>query len=194
MEAFIVDYADEIAYNSHDIEDGLESDILQLEDLNRVEFWFQHYQKLQGDYPTVNSKILQRMTIRSIINHMTENLIINTNENLVRYKIQNRQDLVKKYQEKIKLVSYSNKMKENVETLKSFLSKQLYNHKSVKEVQDKSLDKMEALFEYFLKNPQETPEKYQKRIEKDGLYRVICDYIAGMTDRYAENLYKKICI
>ena len=189
LESCIVDFSDAIAYNSHDIDDGLEMNFLTLEELMDFDFWKKTYEKNKKNYPQISQKILQRMTIRSMINEMTQDLIQNTHNNLTKYNIKTKEDIEKKWKEKIHLVQYSSKMEKNVKLLKAFLMSSLYKHPNLVKLQKKSLEIMEYLFCYFLEYPKKTPEKYQKRIEIDGVHRVVCDYIAGMTDRFAESTF-----
>ena len=187
LEAQIASISDDVAYNSHDLEDGLKANLFKLEDLIDIpvlkEIIIKH-----NKYKKRHSKdLVIRQVIRDIINEMVKDLIKTTTKNIKIYNIQNLKDV---YQSKNKIVTFSNKMKIFDKTIKKFLKNKMYYHIDVKKKTSHGKNVVKTLFHMIKKNPKNyiNINKYTHfKIE-----RVICDYIAGMTDRYAINLYKKI--
>ena len=106
--------------------------------------------------------------------------------NLQKNKIETSSDLKKIWSEGIRIVGYSEEVFHQVRVLKKYLLDDLYHHERVIQMSKRGQDIIEKLFAYFLNHLEEIPEAYRKRMEEDGKYRAVCDYISGMTDRYAE--------
>ncbi len=187
LEAQIASISDDVAYNSHDLEDGLKANLFKLEDLIDIPILKEIIIK-HNKYKKRHSKdLIIRQVIRDIINEMVKDLIKTTTKNIKIYNIQNLKDV---YQSKKKIVTFSNKMKIFDKTIKKFLKNKMYYHIDVKKKTSHGKNVVKTLFYLIKKNPKKyiNINKYTHfKIE-----RVICDYIAGMTDRYAINLYKKI--
>ncbi len=187
LEAQVASISDDIAYNSHDLEDGLKSNLFYLSDLENIpildKIVIKHKKKLK-DY---SIDLVIRQIVREIINEMVEDLIITTQKNIKKNKIKNLKDVFKS---KYPLVTFSNKMKKFDKRIKSFLRKNMYYHRKVKFNTNDGKKIIRKLFISIKKNPDEyiNVSKY----DKTNVARSICDFIAGMTDRYAINLYKKI--
>ena len=189
IEAQIVDICDEIAYNNHDIDDGLDSGLLTLKQLNTIELWQQAWLETISKYPNVSDKIKIRTTIRNLINVMVMNLVENTKQNIKKFKIENFDDVLNF---KIKhpnedLVHFSSDMKLKVAHLKKFLHKELYHHPKVENIFSDAKQSIEFIFNKTNDDVYLLPIEYQHRIQTEGKHRSICDFIAGMTDRYALN-------
>ena len=187
LEAQIASISDDIAYNSHDLEDGLKSNLFYLSDLENIpilnKIVIKHKKKLK-DY---SLDLVIRQIVREIINEMVEDLIITTQKNLKKNKIKNSNDILKS---KYPLVAFSNKMTKFDKRIKSFLRTNMYYHRKVKSNTNDGKKIVRKLFFSIRKNP----NKYinVSKYDKTNVARSICDFIAGMTDRYAINLYKKI--
>ncbi len=187
LEAQLASISDDIAYNSHDLEDGLKSNLFYLSDLENIpilnKIVIKHKKKLK-DY---SIDLVIRQIIREIINEMVEDLIITTQKNLKKNKIKNLKDVFKS---KYPLVAFSNKMRKFDKKIKSFLRTKMYYHRKVKSNTNNGKKIIRKLFYSIRKNP----DKYinVSKYDKTNVARSICDFIAGMTDRYAINLYKKI--
>ena len=187
LEAQVASISDDIAYNSHDLEDGLKSNLFYLSDLENIpilnKIIIKHKKKLK-DY---SIDLVIRQIVREIINEMVEDLIITTQKNLKKNKIKNLKDVLKS---KYPVVTFSNKMRKFDKRIKSFLRLNMYYHSKVKSNTNNGKKIIRKLFFSIRKNP----EKYinVSKYDKTNVARSICDFIAGMTDRYAINLYKKI--
>jgi dGTPase len=187
LEAQIASISDDIAYNSHDLEDGLKSNLFNLNDLKNIPILNKIISKHKKKIKKYSIDLIIRQIIREIINAMVTDVIKNTKKNIKLNKIKNLNDV---YQSKKLIVSFSNKMKNFDTKIKSFLKKKMYFHKSVNIKTNYGKKIIKNLFLLIKKNP----KKYVNisKYKNFSLERIICDYIAGMTDRYAINLYKKI--
>jgi len=187
LEAQIASISDDIAYNSHDLEDGLKSNLFNLQNLNNIpvlnKIVLKHKKKLKKN----SIDLVIRQIIREIINEMVKDVIKNTKKNIKLKKIKSLRDV---YKSKKTLVSFSDKMKNFDFKIKSFLKNKMYFHKSVNSRTNYGRKIIKGLFIKIKRNP----KKYINinKYNNSNLERIIADYIAGMTDRYAINLYKKI--
>ena len=187
LEAQIASISDDIAYNSHDLEDGLKSNLFKLNDLVSIpvlnKITLKHKKKLKRH----SIDLIIRQIIREIINEMVVDVIKTTQRNI---KLNNIRSLKDVYNSKKKIVCFSNKMDKFETKIKKFLKQKMYFHQSVYEKTNYGKMIIKKLFFLIKKNP----KKYIKVIKYKNLSieRMISDYIAGMTDRYAINLYKKI--
>ncbi len=189
IEAQIINYADEIAYNNHDIDDGIKSGFITLELLDKVAIWHQVSSAVRSKYPAIDDRRLVYQTISALIGLQINDVCVTTLANLDRYKIATLDDLrlvnrpVAHFSDDITI--------QNME-LKSFLFDNLYRHYRVDKMRVKAEIFITRLFETYIRYPNLLPPKYQHRFEHSGLQRVVCDYIAGMTDRFALDEYKRL--
>ena len=186
LESLLTDLSDEIAYTCHDIEDGLEMEYISVESLMQVSLWKEMYTIMKNKYKEASMDLLTRSTIRGILNLLVTDLTTTIEMNLQKNKIQTSADLKKIWSEGIRIVGYSEEVFHQVRVLKKYLLDDLYHHERVVQMSTRGQDIIEKLFAYFLNHLEEIPEAYRKRMEEDGKYRAVCDYISGMTDRYAE--------
>lgn len=183
LEAQIVNIADEIAYSNHDLDDGLRSGLINLKQLKNVQLWEEHFQKHEDD------KIQIRQTIRSLINHFVLDLVTETESRLKDAKIKSLSDI---RNSKSRLVSLSKDFDMKNRELKAFLRDFMYHHHRVERMANKTEIIMEGLFKTYLKNPKTLPPEVYEKAKKRDLERTVCDYIAGMTDRFALEEYKRL--
>ena len=187
LEAQIASISDDIAYNSHDLEDGLKSNLFLLKDLKNIpvlrNLIFKHEKKIKN----FSLDLIIRQIIREMINEMVQDVIITTQKNIKKNKIQNLNDV---YKAKFPIVTFSQKMKKFDKKIKMFLKNKMYYHTNVASNTKRGKVIINKLFTSIKKNPKIyiNVSKY----DKSNIARSICDYIAGMTDRYAINLYNKI--
>lgn len=189
LEAQIVDLADEIAYNNHDIDDGLSSDMISVSQLKEVGLWQENYEKIQKKFPAEDFKIHKAQTIIQIINQQATDLIALISGEIEKRNIRSAQDIrnIDK-----PLARFSSEMNKKNTELKKFLKKNLYNHHRVIRMADKADRIIKALFNVYSNEPQLLPPHVYAEMEEKGKERLICDYIAGMTDRFALDEYKKL--
>ena len=187
LEAQLASISDDIAYNSHDLEDGLKSNLFKLKDLKKIpvldKIIIKHIKKTKK----YSIDLIIRQIIREIINEMVSDVILTTHKNIKKYKIKNLNDI---YNTKFQMVTFSNKMKIFDTKIKKFLRQKMYFHKKVNSKTNYGRKVIIKLFSSIKRNP----KKYIniKKYNNSNLERIICDYIAGMTDRYAINLYNQI--
>tara|TARA_X000000950_G_scaffold228076_1_gene275465 strand:- start:951 stop:2087 length:1137 start_codon:yes stop_codon:yes gene_type:complete len=187
LEAQLASISDDIAYNSHDLEDGLKSNLFKLKDLKNIPVLDKIIEKHIKKTKKYSIDLIIRQVIREIINEMVSDVILNTRKNIKIKKIKNLNDI---YKTKIQLVAFSNKMKIFDIKIKKFLKQKMYFHKKVNTNTNFGRNVITKLFTSIRQNP----KKYIdiKKYNNSNLERIICDYIAGMTDRYAINLYNQI--
>ena len=187
LEGQIAAISDDIAYNSHDLEDGLKSNLFKLNDLKNIPVLNKIISKHRSKFTKYSADLIVRQIIRDIINEMVIDVIKTTEKNIKTNKIKNLKGV---YNTEKKIVCFSYKMKRFDLEIKKFLKEKMYFHKNVKKKTNYGKKIIKKLFLIIIKNP----KKYIniKKYKNSELERIICDYIAGMTDRYAINLYKKI--
>jgi dGTPase len=189
LEAQIIDLADEIAYNNHDIDDGLKARYLKPEALMKIDIWADTYAKVKEKYPSLpeDRQILQ--TISHLIGRLIMDLVDQTRVNILEAGISTL-EAVRTHS--VNLVMFSAETAERNRELKRFLYKNLYRHYKVERMRIKAERFLTILFENYLQHPTLLPSSYQEKYEQYGRERVVCDYIAGMTDRYALDEYKRL--
>ena len=187
LEGQIAAISDDIAYNSHDLEDGLKSNLFKLNDLKNIPVLNKIISKHKSKFTKYSADLIVRQIIRDIINEMVIDVIKTTEKNIKTNKIKNLKGV---YNSEKKIVCFSYKMKKFDLEIKKFLKEKMYFHKNVKKKTNYGKKIIKKLFFIIIKNP----KKYIniKKYKNSKLERIICDFIAGMTDRYAINLYKKI--
>ncbi len=191
LEAQIVDIADEIAYSNHDIDDGLHSEMLSAEDLMEVELWRENFEEIKRTKPGANFKTLKYQSIRRIINQQVTDLV-KTIEGVIEAEgILTIEDV---RAQRSPIAHFSPSMHEKNKRLKIFLNKNLYKHHRMIRMADKGERIITELFKAYLRKPQLLPPENFSLISGAGEeeHRVICDYIAGMTDRFALEEHKKL--
>ena len=187
LEAQIASISDDIAYNSHDLEDGLKSNLFELRDLEDIPVLKNIILKHKKNIKYYSVDLIIRQIVREIINEMVKDIIETTKKNIKNYKLKNINDV---YKSNYPVVTFSKQMKEFDKKIKSFLKKKMYYHKEVINNTNRGKKIIRKLFLSIKKKP----EKYinVSKYDKSDIARSICDFIAGMTDRYAINLYNKI--
>ena len=193
LEAQLTNVCDEIAYNNHDIQDGVKAKKIFIEQLETLPIFFNQMKIVLKKYPKLSGSKIINETVRLIINLLINDLICNSNENIINKEIINSDDvrncdsLVIGFSDEIKML--------NME-LKRFLYSNLYKHPDVIKMTDQANLVIENLFSAYMNDMKLIPNDYIKynllKINSGFKERVICDYIAGMTDRFAQLEYTKI--
>ncbi|MCX7626304.1 MAG: deoxyguanosinetriphosphate triphosphohydrolase [Candidatus Sumerlaeaceae bacterium] len=189
LEAQVCDVADEIAYNNHDIDDALKMGLISIRDLKEVDWvWeiFERAQKEIGDEKP--EKFVKYRAIGTLIDMQVADALQTTVQNIRSFNIQSVADVRQCRQ---KIVTMSQEMLEKNRCLKDFLMRRVYRHPYVVRMATKAERFVEKMFLLYRDTPEQLPLKYQARIERDGLVRVIVDYLSGMTDRYLLDEYIK---
>ena len=189
LEAEVVDFADSIAYNGHDLDDGLRAGLLNIDQLKKIKLWKEIDRYIQQKSISANPTIKIKIAIRLLINRMVSDLVSETAKNIKRNKIQKPSDYLRY---RAKIIGFSKSLRPNVLELKNFLMENLYLHQHVVRMTEKGKRFIKELFRLYIDAPQQLPSHVRKRAKEDGLYRAVCDYIAGMTDRFALDEYNKL--
>ncbi len=186
LEAQIASISDDVAYNSHDLEDGLRAGLFNLKDVKNLPILNIILTKHQKKFDKFSQDLILRQIIRETINEMVKDIIVNTKTNLKKNNIKNIADV---YKSKYPLVCFSKEMQLFDISIKRFLREKMYFHKRVL---DKTKLGKKIIKSLFIKI-REKPDKYinVKLSKKSNTNRIISDFIAGMTDRFAINLYNK---
>ena len=186
LEAQISAISDDIAYNNHDIQDGINANLFKLEELIEINFFKDIYKKYKNKINKKNYKIATYQIVRDSIDLMIKDLIRNTINNLNYNKIRSIQDINKT---NFLIVEFSDKVKNSEDEIRHFLKTKMYNNKKVLDKNNKGKLIIKNLFSKIKQNPKKFLSKEQISIDK---FRGISDFISGMTDRYAINLYNRM--
>ena len=189
LEARVVDIADAIAYDSHDLDDGLRAGYLAEKDLASLAIWENVTAYLKRKGYEDGEAAWKRAAIRLLINSQVNDLLQTTDHHFKRLKMKKSGFTD---QETARIVCFSSKMSRWKKELKGFLNRELYQHYRVVRMTDKGQRFIQQLFQVYLEKPAQLPPNARKRMGKEALERVICDYIAGMTDRFALDEYKRL--
>lgn len=191
-EAQVASLADDIAYNNHDIDDGLRAGLLSIEQLEEVLEVARIFHEVQKKYPDIDEQRLTHESIRRLINRMVTDLVVQTRSNIESYKIKTVDDIRALGNS---IVSFSPEMQEINFTLQEFLMKNMYRHYKVNRMASKAGRVVTDLFEFFLNEPECLPDAWRKLTDGQGATKtatVVADFIAGMTDRFALDEYRRV--
>ena len=186
LEAQISSISDDIAYNNHDIQDGINANLFKLDELIEINFFKEIYKKYKKKINKSNFKIATYQIIRDSIDLMIKDLILNTKKNLKYNKIKSYKDINKT---SFLIVDFSDKIKNSENEIRYFLRSKMYKNKSVLSKNNKGKLIISRLFKKINSNPKKFISNMYLAKDK---YRAISDFISGMTDRYAINLYDNV--
>lgn len=191
LEAQVANLADEITYYSHDLDDGLDSGLLEEKKLRKnVELWRIAARTVEKQFgPLADDECRRYFTIRCLIDLQVKDVVENTEKLVAAAKVQTADEV--RLQSKA-LVRYSPKRRDQNLELRDYLYRNLYFNPVVHQPNMRAVRMLEHLFTHFLEHPDQLGELSRKRIRKDGLHRAVCDYLAGMTDRYAITEYQRL--
>lgn len=187
LEAQVANLADEIAYNNHDVDDGLRSGLLSLEQLAEVELFATHLEQVRQSWPQLAERRVVHETVRRMINTLVTDMIAQTLANIA----QSAPSSVEEVRSAPALAGFSPQMRESNRELKSFLRTELYRHYRVMRMSAKARRVIRELFQAFMEDPRLLPPQSGSR-QAEHLPRTVADYIAGMTDRYAIREHRRI--
>jgi len=189
LEAQVTNLADEIAYNNHDIDDGLRSGLITLEQAAEVPLFKLHLDRVKARHPNLDGRRLIHEVVRGIINALVQDLLHESERRIAIFKPTSVADV----QLADKLIGFSPEMAELNHALKVFLRKDLYQHYQVLRATLKARRVVQELFQIFMADPRLLPPQFFQRSELD-VPRAIADYIAGMTDRYAMKEHQRLTV
>ncbi len=187
IEAQLCNLADEIGYNNHDVDDGLRSGLIALEQLDEVGIWARHVAIVRKDYPQITGRRLIHETVRRMINSLAVDLIEETGRNIAGTGVGTLEEARKAGP----LAAFSAAMHAEHKELKHFLRMNLYQHYQVLRMTNKARRIITDLFGAFMEDPRLLPPQYQLMARTDKS-RAIADYVAGMTDRYAIREHRRL--
>lgn len=187
LEAQLANFSDEIAYNNHDVDDGLRSGLITLHQLEEVSIFSRHAAQIKSKYPALPERRMVYETIRSMINTLVTDLTRQSTLNIGNTGV----DSLTAVHHAPPLISFSQQIKKEQQQLKKFLYDHLYRHFRVVRMNTKARHIIEKLFAAFSSKIQLLPDQYQKKFDQEG-HQAIADYIAGMTDRYAIKEYQRL--
>jgi dGTPase len=189
LEAQLIDLADEIAYNTADLDDGYEAHLLSLEEIRAgVPVFERYFREVESIYPQAADKLKFNETVKRMLDRLVGDLVQNTGRRVREARISSVED-VRLHHER--LVSLSAEVEEDRRVTKSFLYENLYFSPSLSDEKDDAELVVASLFRYWMGKPSDLPHQYQEKAQQEPLARVICDYIAGMTDNFIYEQYDR---
>jgi dGTPase len=190
LEAQLIDLADEIAYNHHDLDDGLEAGLLDVADLaEAVPLFGEPLAEARRRLTRANERQVRNTALRGLIDQLVTDLIETTRAGIDRGGVSSIRDV---REAGGPLVALSTEVGDGNRALKQYLERHLYQHHRIERMRDKAGRLLIALFERYRDNPRLLPDEFRARFGEAGLERTIADYIAGMTDRYAIQEYQRL--
>jgi dGTPase len=187
LEAQVINVADEIAYNTHDLDDGLRSGLIRPRQLRDLELWQEALSDLgiRQEFTQMD----RHRIIRYLVNREVTDVVDTTATCIAEADPQSVEDVRRQSDD---LVTFSEVLRSKNRQLKDFLMSNLYRHWHVMRMQEKAQRMLTRLFEAYIEEPRQLPENIQSQIGPEELERVVCDYVAGMTDRYALQEYRTL--
>jgi dGTPase len=189
LEGQVADLADEITYYSHDLDDAVDFEILSPAQLEQNKVWRESHRTVLARYAGGLEPALHKLIIRDIIDKEVHDLVATSAKSIARSGVQSADDVRR---QPAPLIRYSDELAEANRALRKFLYQNVYYHPRVSEVNRRACEMLRRVFEAYLVDPDRLGDGATRRIEKEGLHRTVCDYVAGMTDRYLMEEYARI--
>ena len=181
LEAQIANLADEITYYSHDLDDGLDANLINVKQLGELEIWQESHEQVRSAFPGLKGKELNSYIIRCIIDREVEDVVRTSAEMIEAAGVGSVEEVRR---QKKPLIRYSTRLVQANRKLRKFLYKNLYYHPAVADVNQRACQLLKNVFTAYVANPRLLGVTTSRRIAKEGLHRTVCDYLSGMTDRY----------
>src|ERR1039457_6574700 len=192
LEAQLIDLTDEIAYNTADLDDGYEARLLTVEQIaENVELFKRHYSEAMKSYPNAPEKLVFNEALKGIFDAFVGDLITNTGQRVRAAGVHSLED-VRRHRER--LAAFSPPVDEERRRLKDFLYENLYYSPALTGEKEDAERITGELFVHWMEEPDDLPRNYREKASQEPLPRVICDYIAGMTDPFIYQQYEKYCV
>lgn len=182
IEAQIADIADDMTYHAHDVDDGLEAGLITDDDLGELELWRRAHERARLQHPGADADHLRTIAVRNLLDVQVEDVIRTSAELIGRHRPDSAAAVMNA---PVRLVDYSEDLRTVLEPLHAFLFRRVYFHPAVSGANQDAVRTMRTLFMYYVEHPDVMGRKARARVATDGLWRTACDYVAGMTDRYA---------
>lgn len=190
LEAQLIDWVDEIAYNTADLDDAFEARLLDLKALRRdVPIFGEAWESVVRAHPNGATKLTFNEALKRVFNGFATDLIENTQRAIDRSGVRTVEDV---RSQPSRLAGFSTTAAEQNTVLKRFLSAKIYSHEAIVEDRNRSVEALDALFQLFLDHPERMPEPYANQAEQTPRARVVCDYIAGMTDHFLLRQWREL--
>ncbi|MGB2630555.1 MAG: deoxyguanosinetriphosphate triphosphohydrolase [Candidatus Omnitrophota bacterium] len=188
LEIGVVDISDEIAYDNHDLDDGLKSGFLSEADLRGIPIWDEAVSEVERHYGDIDPETKRSQVVRHLINLQVSDIIRNTLARIEKMGVKGVGDLDRQRE---RIADFSDEMNMKRKSFKEVMNEKLYRHYRVVCMSNKASRFLRQMFNVYSENPDQLPPHVREKMEERGKFRVICDYIAGMTDRYALDQYKR---
>jgi len=182
LESQLIDWVDEIAYNTADLDDALEANLLDVEALcHEVPLFGEFYGQVECEHAEARPKLKFNEALRHVLDHLASDLIANTERMIRDARAQSVEDIRRA---PVRLARFSEATRGQNAQLKGFLFSHIYNHPLITEDRNRSIQCLEELFAFYLEQPGSMPELYEETSRTSARHIVVCDYIAGMTDQF----------
>ncbi len=189
LEAQIANLADEITYYSHDLDDGLDSGLITTGQFAGLDVWAESEAQVRQHFPKLKGKELASYIIRCLIDRQVEDVITASAGAIAKAGVESAEDVRRQPRA---LIRYSDSLRRANAKLRKFLYANLYYHETVAGVNKRACELLSHVFESYLDDPRQLGRTTAKRLERDGLHRTVCDFIAGMTDRYLIHEHERL--
>jgi dGTPase len=189
LEAQTADLADEITYYSHDLDDAVDFEILTAAQLEKNAVWQRSQRDVLSHYPDAREPELHKLIIRDIIDVQVQDVVTTSAGSISKANPKSADDVRK---QAAPLIHYSDALREANAALRKFLYANVYYHPRVAEVNQRACQMLKKVFESYVADPGQLGEVATARLEQEGLHRTVCDYVAGMTDRYLMEEYARL--
>jgi dGTPase len=191
LEAQLIDLTDEIAYSTADLDDGVEARILTREQVREeVPVFGRVYSEVERLFPTAPEKLKFNEALKRVLDRLVSDLIVNTRQRIGEAGVGSVDD-VRRWRER--LFAFSPEVDQERQEIKRFLYDNLYYSPMLRADKEQGEQVIAELFSFFMSAPEELPGGYQSKADEDPVYRVVCDYIAGMTDNYVQEQHRRFC-
>jgi len=189
LEAQLIDLADEIAYNCSDLDDGYESKLLTVRLIcGGVPLFKRIYDSVERKYPWAIEKLKFNEALKRLMDALVSDLIEATRDRLLKERVRSVEQVRSR---RGRLVGFNRRVMAENKLIKEFLYAKLYFHPKVRAERKLIVKNVRGLFQFFVNHPRRLPPTYSAQIEQEPIHRVVCDYIAGMTDHYLQEQYRK---
>jgi len=190
LEAQLIDLVDEIAYNTADLDDGFEAKLLELAPLvEAVPIFVDAYADVDRRYPQGRTKLKFNEALKRVLDQLASDLIDHTRKQIEEAGAASVEDVRR---QRTRLAGFSPAMGKQNAALKRFLHTQLYDHRAIVADRERSVQALDALFQFFLNHPEKMPPYYSELAVREPRHRVVCDYIAGMTDHFLLRKHREL--